>query len=135
MVITRRLLPGNIKDRITSHIEIDHVVIQNEDECAELAARYINAVYLDDAQIQEWKNNGYSSEELPVATIFKQHSWANFKIENETGIIYFSIYKSGSMEFLCQFRNTNTSKFPTNRTIAIYSKIYDRWTKGNFHRY
>jgi hypothetical protein len=76
-------LPGNIKDRITSHIEIDNVVIQDPDECAELAGRYINAVFLEHKQIQEWKNSGYTLDEFPVATTFKQHHWANFKIVDQ----------------------------------------------------
>ncbi|WP_144553383.1 ATP-binding protein [Bacillus sp. X1(2014)] len=92
-------MPGNIKDRITSHIEIDNVVIKDENECAELAARYINAVYLDDAQIKEWKKNGYLLEEFPIATAFKKHEWANFNIEGNIELTIFPFTKTALWNF------------------------------------
>ncbi|MGF6950200.1 uncharacterized protein with PIN domain [Neobacillus sp. B4I6] len=125
-------LPENIKDRITNHIEIDYVVIQNENESAELAARYINAVYLDNEQIQEWKNNGYRMEEFPIATVFKNHKWANFKIDKELELSIFPFTKRALWNFYQQL----DPKTPRNFLQTVLLQYIQKYTmdgpSGNF---
>lgn len=126
-------LPGNIKDRITSHIEIDNVVIQNEDECAELAARYINAVYLEDNQIQEWKNNGYSLEQFPVANTFKKHEWANFKIvEEDLELSIFPFTKTALWNFYSNLDVQTPRNFLQSVLLQYIQKYVVDGPKGQF---
>ncbi|MCS0671604.1 hypothetical protein, partial [Cytobacillus firmus] len=125
-------LPGNIKDRITSHIEIDNVVIQNEDEAAELAARYINAVYLDIDQIDEWKSNGYRLDEFPVATVFNSHKWAKFLIEHGVELSIFPFTKAA----LWNFYSTLDPQTPRNFLQTVLLQYIQKYTvdgpSGNF---
>jgi hypothetical protein len=118
-------LPGNIIDRITSHIEIDKVVIQNENECAELAARYINAVYLEDDQIQEWKNKGYLLDDYPIATAFKNHEWAQFKIEEEG--LKLSIFPF-TKEALWNFYTNLDTQTPRNFLQSVLLQYIQKYT-------
>ncbi|MEH7238854.1 hypothetical protein [Bacillus sp. JJ1562] len=117
-------LPGNIKDRITSHIEIDHVVIQDKDEAAELAARYINAVYLEDEQIDEWRNSGYRQDEFPVATVFNKHIWANFKIESGVELSIFPFTK----EALWNFYTSLDPQTPRNFLQTVLLQYIQKYT-------
>ncbi|WP_129727938.1 hypothetical protein [Ectobacillus funiculus] len=125
-------LPGSITDRITSHIEIDNVVIQNEDEAAELAARYINAVYVEDDQIQQWKSSGYRLDEFPVATVFKHHEWANCKIENNFELSIFPFTKAALWNF---YKNLDTQT-PRNFLQIVLLQYIQKYTidgpSGNF---
>ncbi|MEH7254445.1 hypothetical protein V7111_20240, partial [Neobacillus niacini] len=125
-------LPGNIKDRITSHIEIDNVVIQDDDECAELAARYINAVYLDDDQIKEWKNNGYSLDEFPVATMFKNHEWANFNIEGKLELSIFPFTKAALWNFYSNLETQTPRNFLQTVLLQYIQKYTIDGPKGEF---
>lgn len=125
-------LPGNIKDRIGAHIEIDKVVIENEDECAELAARYINAVYLEDEQIREWKNNGYSLEEFPVATAFKQHEWANFKIDDDVELSIFPFTKTALWNFYSNLESKTPRNFLQSVLLQFIQKYNVDGPKGQF---
>lgn len=125
-------LPGNIKDRITSHIEIDNVVIQDEEEAAELAARYINAVYLDDDQIEEWKSSGYRLVDFPVATVFNKHTWAKCKIENRVELSIFPFTKAA----LWNFYTNLDPQTPRNFLQAVLLQYIQKYTvdgpNGNF---
>ncbi|MDR6123502.1 energy-coupling factor transporter ATP-binding protein EcfA2 [Bacillus sp. SLBN-46] len=125
-------MPGNIKDRITSHIEIDHVVIQDEDESAELAARYINAVYLADAEIKEWKNNGYPLDDFPVATIFKKHEWANVNIEGNLELSIFPFTKAALWNFYSNLEPQTPRNFLQTVLLQYIQKYTIDGPKGEF---
>ncbi|RFU70010.1 hypothetical protein D0463_00615 [Bacillus sp. V59.32b] len=125
-------LPGNIIDRITSHIEIDNVVMENKDESAELAARYINAVYLEDDQILEWKNTGYRLEEFPVATAFRQHSWANVTVDNDLELSIFPFTKAALWNFYVHLETKTPRSFLQTVLLQYIQKYALYGPRGQF---
>jgi hypothetical protein len=125
-------LPGNVKDRITSHIEIDNVVIQSEDEAAELAARYINAVYLEDEQIQEWRANNYRLDDFPVASVFKDHTWALHQLEDGKVLSIFPFTKTALWNFYQQLGHKTPRNFLQTVLLQYIQKYTVDGVNGNF---
>ena len=72
--------PDNLKERVTGRIIIDKdSIFSNEKDVLNVAARYINAIYLDKKEISYWIERGAEESELPLADIQKQ--WSVFTDE------------------------------------------------------
>ena len=69
--------PGNLKERVPGRIIIDkESIFSDEKDVLNVAARYINAIYLDKKEIAHWRERGAEESELPLADIQKE--WAVF---------------------------------------------------------
>lgn len=72
--------PDNLKERVTGRIIIDkESIFSDEKDVLNVAARYINAIYLDKKEIAYWIERGAEESELPLAGIEKE--WASFTDE------------------------------------------------------
>lgn len=72
--------PDNLKERVTGRIIIDkESIFSNEKDVLNVAARYINAIYLDKKEISYWRERGAEESELPLADIEKR--WSVFTDE------------------------------------------------------
>lgn len=103
--------PDNLKDRVTGRVFIDSDSLFNEDnDVLELAARYINAIYVEKNELKKWVKNGAIDLDLPINESEKE--WDKF---------------SGNS-------NKEFSLFPlTERAIInLYNEIEDKKTPRRF---
>jgi hypothetical protein len=77
----RTSFPDNLKDRVTGRVVLDQASLTDENQIAEMAARYLNAIYLDDAEIEKWVQNGSRSEDYPLSKVFQEYDWALFQLD------------------------------------------------------
>ncbi|PEF41598.1 hypothetical protein CON84_00510 [Bacillus sp. AFS094228] len=75
-------IPDNIKDRVTGRLLLDEAFLTNEQEIAELSARYLNALYLDEKTLLEWVESGGYDKNLPIYTGHVSEKWASFTFED-----------------------------------------------------
>ncbi|UWE03391.1 hypothetical protein [Laceyella sacchari] len=74
--------PDNLKNRISYELKMDQSALGTEDDVVELAARYINTIYLDEKEIELWNARGADVNEIPTARLYNEHlSWASCQTE------------------------------------------------------
>lgn len=82
-------IPDNLKERVTGRVLIDRASLFDRKQISEMAARYLNAIYLDQSELEKWVEGGAEEESLPISTMFNDHYWAKFRIdENKTLTLY-----------------------------------------------
>lgn len=86
-------LPDNLKERLTGRIFIDQAFLTKVDEVADLAGRYLNAVFVQPSEIEYWINNGGNQDKLPVARTFFQHDWALHTLSEKIEVSLFPFNK------------------------------------------
>lgn len=74
--------PDNLKERVTGRVFIDEATFTDEDKIAEMAARYLNAIYVGENEIKQWAESSALDEKLPIATKFTEQEWANFVLRD-----------------------------------------------------
>ncbi|MEI8216545.1 MAG: hypothetical protein WCF96_05550 [Eubacteriales bacterium] len=69
-------IPDNIKDRVTHNILIkEEAMLGNKKQLSYFAAKYINAINLDEKIICDWANKGAYEEAIPIAKL-PEYPWA-----------------------------------------------------------
>ena len=89
----RTSFPDNLKDRVTGRVVLDHASLMNDGQIAEMAARYLNAIYLDDTEIEKWVQNGYHADDYPISKVFQESDWALYRLENRKTLPLFPFNK------------------------------------------
>jgi hypothetical protein len=87
-------IPDNIKDRVTGRLLLDEAFLTNEQEIAELSARYLNALYLDEKTLLEWVENGAYEENLPIYKGRTSEKWASITFEDGREFTLFPFNKA-----------------------------------------
>lgn len=72
--------PNHLKDRVSGRILMDKATLQTEQETAEMAARYLNAIYSSPEVLNEWVRHGAADENLPLAEQNREQAWALFTL-------------------------------------------------------
>ncbi|GBF31836.1 ATPase [Desulfocucumis palustris] len=103
--------PDNLKERVTGRVFIDDATLNSDEELAEMAARYINAISLDAGELENWVKNGAKDEDMPIARDNFNHSWAILPMADGRE---FSIYPF-NVSALANMYNTLPAKAQTPR--------------------
>ncbi|MBO9128580.1 hypothetical protein [Bacillus sp. 165] len=75
-------IPDNLKERVTGRVLIDKASLFSGNQISEMAARYLNAIYLERNELVKWVEEGAQEETLPIAPIYAEHEWATFRLQN-----------------------------------------------------
>lgn len=81
-------LQDNFKDRITYRINVEERTFTDEKFLWEMTARYLNAVYSEESELESWYNRGGTDNDLPAATIKIEYEWDKIKIANNEFTLY-----------------------------------------------
>lgn len=116
--------PDNLKDRVTGRIVIDkESILKDDNAILDVAARYINAIYLDKNQIKNWIKNGSSDSELPLSEVYRK--WATYMDSDQR---IFNIYPFTKEAFINLY-NQLSIKTPrmviSNIILPIFMKLCD----------
>lgn len=71
----------NFQDRVTHQITVDSTTFESEENLAQMAARYINAVYLTQQEVINWYNQGAEAAKLPYKTWQPDFEWESVDVE------------------------------------------------------
>lgn len=86
--------PDNLKERVTGRVFIDEAAFTDQDKIAEMAARYLNAIYVGEVEIKQWAETSGLDEQLPIAAQFQDQTWANFELKDGRVLTLFPFNKS-----------------------------------------
>jgi hypothetical protein len=135
--------PDNLKERITGRVFIDQATFTDGDKIAEMAGRYLNAIYLGEEEIQQWAQSSGLDEKLPIATKFTKQEWSNFELKDGRTLPLFPFNKAALINLFnglerktprmflknvlsyvlhIYFSQTPTNQFPPH--ISDFSKVF-----------
>lgn len=86
-------IPGNIKDRVTGRLLLDAAFLTNDDEIAEMAARYLNAMYMDNEELEQWVVKGADDYDLPITRKYNQQKWSTITLSDDKELTLFPFNK------------------------------------------
>lgn len=116
-------LPDNLKDRVTARIVIDKdSIFGDESAILDVAARYINAIYLDKDDIKKWVDRGAVESELPI--VKQKTNWSTYT--DREGRI-FNIYPF-TKQAIVNLYNQLIVKTPRMVISNIISPIFLKYT-------
>jgi hypothetical protein len=78
----------NYKDRVTHQITVDNNTFGDEESLAQMAARYINAVYLTTAHVKNWFEQGADASTLPYAAYTPDFDWEYIDMDGRKFSLY-----------------------------------------------
>lgn len=74
----------NYRDRITSRITInDGAIGENKSDLIQFFARYLNAMSVESEELEEWKNNGALSTDMPVHSDQEANIWGVYNLNGQ----------------------------------------------------
>lgn len=79
---------GNFKDRVTHQIEVTDRSYGTDDFIVQMAARYLNAIYCDPAELRSWNESGAELSDLPVGDFVPPCEWETATIEGKEVTLY-----------------------------------------------
>lgn len=79
---------GNFKDRVTHQIEVTDRSYGTDEFIVQMAARYLNAIYCDPAELRSWNAAGAELSELPVGDFKPPCAWETATIEGKEVTLY-----------------------------------------------
>lgn len=118
--------PDNLKDRVTGRIVIDKESIFGSNEAIlDIAARYINAIYLDKDIIKQWVKKGARDNDIPRVAPIKD--WATYK-DGSSRI--FNIYPLSTQAIINLYEELEV-KTPRNFISMILLPIFTKFTESD----
>ncbi|WP_312474705.1 hypothetical protein [Neobacillus sp.] len=82
-------IPDNLKERVTSRVLIDKAALFDGNQISEMAARYINAIYVKQGELAKWVENGAEDGILPISSDYKDFEWSNFRLQDNRTVTLF----------------------------------------------
>lgn len=79
---------GNFKDRVTHQIEVTDRSYGTDEFIIQMAARYLNAIYCDPAELRSWNEAGAELSDMPTSGFTPPCEWENVTIEGKTVTLY-----------------------------------------------
>lgn len=79
---------GNFKDRVTHQIEVTDRSYGTDEFIIQMAARYLNAIYCDPADIRTWNESGAELNDMPISNFAPPCEWETAKIEGKEVTLY-----------------------------------------------
>lgn len=78
----------NFTDRVTHQISVTDRSYGTDDFLVQMAARYLNAIYCDPAQIQQWNDAGADISTLPISQFEPPCEWDAVSIAGQNVTLY-----------------------------------------------
>lgn len=78
----------NFKERFTHQVSVTERTFGSPDFLAQMAGRYLNAIYCEPQAIDDWYNHGGDISELPISDYQPPCSWDSVEINGKTVTIY-----------------------------------------------
>ena len=78
----------NFKDRVTLQVEVTEQSFSDENFLLELAARYLNAIYLTKEQVTEWHKRSSEIGTLPDPAYTPDIEWDYVQLNGKTSTLY-----------------------------------------------
>lgn len=79
---------GNFKDRVTHQVEVTDRSYGTDEFITQMAARYLNAIYCDPAQIRAWNDAGAELKDMPISSFVPPCDWETATIEGKQVTLY-----------------------------------------------
>lgn len=79
---------GNFKDRVTHQIEVTDRSYGADEFIVQMAARYLNAIYSDPAELRSWNESGADLSDLPIGNFTPPCEWETATIEGKQVTLY-----------------------------------------------
>lgn len=79
---------GNFKDRVTHQIEVTDRSYGTNEFITQMAARYLNAIYCDPAEIRAWNESGAELSDMPISNFTPPCDWETTTIEGKQVTLY-----------------------------------------------
>lgn len=92
-------IPDNLKERVTGRVLIDKAALFDGKQISEMAARYLNAIYLERNELIKWVENGAQAETLPIAPINAGFEWATFCLQDHRTFTLFPFNQTALEKF------------------------------------
>jgi hypothetical protein len=81
--------PDNLKQRVTGRIVIDNeALFDSKDKLAQMTARYINAIHLDNKILIDWFQSGADLMSLPISNSLPSFDWSVVEVDGKLMRIY-----------------------------------------------
>ena len=140
--------PDNMRERITHHISLNKEtrgkhqseLLDNREVIGEMAARYLNAMRLDQDELEIWKKDGFKPEKLPSFCNSCEHKIAchkgfgaiNIQLPNDNKPIEVGLYPFNQSSLESMYTRIETSKEKqTPRTLLNNVIAYVLRNHGN----
>lgn len=82
-------IPDSIKERVTGRVLMDDSTLFNGNQISEMTARYLNALYVDRNELENWVANGAHEESLPISNLFAEQKWATYHLNDQKTLTLF----------------------------------------------
>lgn len=79
---------GNFKDRVTHQIEVTERSYGTNEFIVQMAGRYLNAIYCDPADLQNWTESGADLSDLPISDFTPPCEWETTMIGDKKVTLY-----------------------------------------------
>lgn len=112
----------NFTDRVQYQINVTEDSYGYQDFLVEMTARYLNAIYSKQQDIEKWFSQGAKSEQLPTSGYFPPYDWEKYKLGEQEVTLYPFNRKSivGLYEALYDAANTTKSHAKTPRMFLLH---------------
>ncbi|WHY58646.1 hypothetical protein [Peribacillus simplex] len=104
-------IPDNLKERVTGRVLIDKAALFDGNQISEMAARYLNAIYIERSQLVKWVDNGADEGSLPISAEYKDFEWANFHLKDKRTLTLFPFNKTALENFYHALENKTPRRF------------------------
>ncbi len=78
----------NFKDRVTKQIKVTEQSYGGDKFLLEMAARYLNAIYCDEATIKEWYKGSTVNDTMPTSDFAPEGEWDSVEIGDHAYTLY-----------------------------------------------
>ena len=115
----------NFKDRVTKQIKVTEHSYGGDNFLLEMAARYINAIYADEATVRDWYKGSSVSDTMPISGFKPEFEWDSVEIGDQNYTLYPFNKKS-----LIKLYDKLAHKTPRNFLTHIIQHFFAQFADG-----
>ncbi|WP_286886752.1 hypothetical protein [Aneurinibacillus sp. UBA3580] len=120
----QNFFPDNLKNRLTYRVLLDNMAIGTPEDIADMAARYINAIYLEEEEIDRWYAEGAQIERLPVADRYREHaSWASCETKEGLNLPIYPFNRQ-ALGKLCSMYDIRTPREFLQKIFSAFMMLF-----------
>lgn len=115
----------NFKDRVTKQIKVTEHSYGGDNFLLEMAARYINAIYADEATVRDWYKGSSVSDTMPISGFKPEFEWDSVEIGDQNYTLYPFNKKS-----LIKLYDKLAHKTPRNFLTHVIQHFFAQFADG-----
>lgn len=116
--------PSNFKNRVSGQLFVDAAAFGNLDDVCDLAARYLNAIYIEPEKLEQWVTQGASNAHLPISDTFSKHTWSMVKVAEHTMTLFPFNKRALGVFYHSLDEDERTPRRFLQRVISKYVQLY-----------